>query len=415
MGKFFSTIVDQAQASFIQVTVFVGLVLLLVCLFDYYSKGRFINLVKNAKKSQVLLGALLGLSPGCGGAIFVMPLFVSGYVTFGTVVATLIATMGDSAFVIMTQKPLEYLMVSGLSFVTAIATGYVVDYFKVGQKLQDKIKAAFQAKNIEENKIFHEAQSAESNVFMQSEHHLGHVEGDLIDKKLHHNVSRSLPSDISYKITHNAYFVYWTLLAVGLVFGVWFLIDGGSFQSETVGKYALWFGTIGTFASIAFMILAKHFIADDSHEEMEHRVTSLKETLIHSAEDTAFVGTWVFVAYLLYVLLEFFLGGGSIEEGKKVMTDLMQSAGFIAVIAAALVGLIPGCGPQVILVSLYVQGMLPFSALLANAISQDGDALIPLIALNTRSALLATIVTTIPAIVIGLFVYWIETIDIFPF
>ena len=56
-------------------------------------------------------------------------------------------------------------------------------------------------------------------------------------------------------------------------------------------------------------------------------------------------------------------------------------------------------------ISLYSKGVIPFAALVANSISQDGDALFPLIAMDKKSALWATILTTIPAIVIGFIVY----------
>ncbi|NLL47987.1 MAG: hypothetical protein GX249_05330, partial [Firmicutes bacterium] len=46
--------------------------------------------------------------------------------------------------------------------------------------------------------------------------------------------------------------------------------------------------------------------------------------------------------------------------------------------------------------------------LLANALSQDGDALFPLIAIDKRSAVSATIINTIPALIVGLIAYWIE-------
>ncbi|WP_422774522.1 putative manganese transporter [Plantactinospora sp. WMMC1484] len=40
--------------------------------------------------------------------------------------------------------------------------------------------------------------------------------------------------------------------------------------------------------------------------------------------------------------------------------------------------------------------------MVANAISQDGGALIPLAALRRRAAVTATVITTIPAILVGL-------------
>ncbi len=52
--------------------------------------------------------------------------------------------------------------------------------------------------------------------------------------------------------------------------------------------------------------------------------------------------------------------------------------------------------------------MVPFAALLANAISQDGDALFPLLAIDRRSSLIATVITTIPALLLGIGAYYIE-------
>ena len=71
------------------------------------------------------------------------------------------------------------------------------------------------------------------------------------------------------------------------------------------------------------------------------------------------------------------------------------------------VGVIPGCGPQVVFVSLYLKGMFPFSALLANVISQDGDALFPLIALDRRAAFWCTVINTIVALIVGLTAYYL--------
>ncbi|MGB4392993.1 MAG: putative manganese transporter, partial [Bacillota bacterium] len=103
-----------------------------------------------------------------------------------------------------------------------------------------------------------------------------------------------------------------------------------------------------------------------------------------------------------YELAVYFVGG------EQVVAAVMTSAGLASVVAGVLVGLIPGCGPQVIFVSLYLRGMFPFAALLANSLSQDGDALFPLLAMDRNSAFWATVVNTIPAFVVGVIVYFIE-------
>ena len=70
-------------------------------------------------------------------------------------------------------------------------------------------------------------------------------------------------------------------------------------------------------------------------------------------------------------------------------------------VLAAFIGLIPGCGPQIIAITAYTKDLLSFPALTANAISQDGDALFPLLVRHRAASLWATIHTTIPALIVG--------------
>ena len=131
----FSIIIGSAEGAFLQVTVFVGAVLLLFGYINFRSHGEFIRTIQERKQWQPVIGAFLGLTPGCGGAIFIMPLYLKGSVTFGTVVATLIATAGDSAFVMISKLPLHFVVISLLSLLAAILTGYLVDYSGVGEHL----------------------------------------------------------------------------------------------------------------------------------------------------------------------------------------------------------------------------------------------------------------------------------------
>ena len=66
---------------------------------------------------------------------------------------------------------------------------------------------------------------------------------------------------------------------------------------------------------------------------------------------------------------------------------------------AIAVGFIPGCGPQIVTTSLYLNGAVPLSAQLGNAISNDGDALFPAIAKAPKAAALATLFSAVPAVI----------------
>ena len=76
---------------------------------------------------------------------------------------------------------------------------------------------------------------------------------------------------------------------------------------------------------------------------------------------------------------------------------------------AIIFGFIPGCGPQILITTFYLNGYIPFSAELGNAISNDGDALFPAIALAPKAAVFATLYSGIPAVLIAYsYMYFFE-------
>ncbi len=393
-----------AENAFLQVGVFVGAVLLAFGYINYKRQGKFVQSLENSKKWQPVFGSLLGLSPGCGGAIFVMPLYLKGTVTFGTVIATLIATMGDSAFVLMSTIPKAYLWVSIISLAVAVISGYIVDKLGIDSRFSKRKEKLIS--ELDKKKETHD--SLEGNLIEQGVHtdcmcHIGHKEGDAIDILMHHSGSREeKESQWAHIFTHKfAYKIFWILATIGLILGVLLLFQVDVNVDLKIPHLGAILGIGGTVFSVVYMIINKKIVKNDTHDEEESKIFSLKETLIHNAEDTAFVNTWVFVAYVVYEIVVYLLGG------EDVVKDWMTAAGLASVIIGAAIGIIPGCGPQIIFVALYTKGMIPFAALLANAISQDGDALFPLLAIDRKSSLLATVVTTIPALVVGVGVYYL--------
>jgi hypothetical protein len=85
--------------------------------------------LKKPGSFQAPLAALLGATPGCGDAVVVVAAYSSGNVGFGAVVATLTATMGDAAFLLIATRPDAALVVVPLSFSVGITSGWLVDRF----------------------------------------------------------------------------------------------------------------------------------------------------------------------------------------------------------------------------------------------------------------------------------------------
>ena len=83
------------------------------------------------------------------------------------------------------------------------------------------------------------------------------------------------------------------------------------------------------------------------------------------------------------------------------MFDYLMLLGPFVPLVAILIGFIPGCGPQIMITSMYISGQIPMSAQIGNSISNDGDALFPAMAIAPKVAVLATLYSAIPALMVA--------------
>ena len=394
-GEILEILVTSMRDAFLAVTVFVAAMVLLFSWLQYVTAGRFVAWIRENKRFQPAIGALMGLTPGCGGAIIVMPMYARGYVTYGTVIATLIATLGDAAFVLIgavfqnSAFLTPVIAVHATSFIVAVVWGYGVDSLEV---TPSSPVGRFGPK-------FGSSEPLGEDAAREME-----GKGSVIE-----DMPREVPDGLGYRIIHQGYRVWWAITAVGFCLAILLLIwysQDPEYAPELVWDpttrdgLVTWVGFIGTSLSIILYVSSKNFLGDDTEATIGDKLNSLDETLVHAASETAFVTFWVLIAYLAF---EF----GMIASGISEADLAEQGAGIGAVFVAAAVGLIPGCGPQIIAISAYVEGVISFPALVANAISQDGDALFPLLVRHKVASIWATIHTTLPAIIVGLAFFWL--------
>ncbi|OYR53292.1 hypothetical protein DJ73_07955 [Halorubrum sp. Ea1] len=393
------------REGFVQVSGFVGATILLFSLVQYRFDGRITSWLEENERAQPLAGALLGVTPGCGGAIIAMPLYIRGTVSFGTVVAALAATAGDSAFVILALAPEAALYAYGLAFVSAILFGYAIDFGGLGV---GKVDAAVEqmGRPLTDGGFATENVAAGGPSLPDYEQPDGH-EGDH-----EHGHSRdhgsALPSYLPEsrlleRVSHAVHVLWWVVLAGALVAGVLYLARGAAEPAWAVtatydGLFTL-SGLIGTTLSFYLYFVGRHYIGQSEAGRVRDTFGSLYNTFQHAAMETAMVTVWVIAGYLLYEY-------GLLITGVDIQ-GLAAAAGAAAPMAGALLGLIPGCAAHIVFAQLYaVEEAIPFSALVANAISQDGDALFPLMAIDMKAAIVATIYTTIPGVITGVLVYY---------
>lgn len=317
--------------AYTQVSAFVATTLLIFYGAEKLFRFDIGSALKKSRHAQVPLAALLGATPGCGGAVIVIAAYSSGNVGFGAVVATLTATMGDAAFLLIATRPDVAAVVLPMSFAVGIISGYIVDWlFK---------------------KDFRSAANASC---------------DLAPR-----IGKTRLKD----------YAYLAVAAPGLLFGGSQLL-----QVDLIATYGILLPIVGlTGTAIGLLIWSTSSLQAMTHIE-DGPITRM-------AEETSFISIWVIAAYLGYDYIVTLLGV-DLEAAFSTVAPLLP-------LIAIGIGFIPGCGPQVLVTTLYINGLIPFSALLGNAISNDGDALFPAIALNPKAAVVATLVSAVPAVLLA--------------
>ncbi|RUM54741.1 MAG: manganese transporter, partial [Marinomonas sp.] len=125
-----STISSVLSEAFIQVSAFVAATLAI-----YYGISHHLNTlglqkwINNKPYREVLFASLMGVLPGCGGAIVIITQYTKGQIRFGAVVAVLTSTMGDAAFLLVSQRPQDALIVLPLCMAVGVISGLFTNRF----------------------------------------------------------------------------------------------------------------------------------------------------------------------------------------------------------------------------------------------------------------------------------------------
>ena len=340
-GEFGEIIRSSMTDAYLQVSVFVGFTLFIFIGLDSLTKFDITSFLVKTKKFHVPLSAFLGALPGCGGAIIVVTQYIQGRIGFGSLVAVLTATMGDAAFLILAIEPSTGLLIFVLGAVVGSITGYVVDIIHGNKFLIQKFDDDGNEEVLEKTFV------SKFNIFWLLIFMPGFILGILVAFQVNINNLIFLPNN--FELTA----IIGSSGAILSIF-MWSLNPLSDFQCST-----------------------------DKSRGFLSRVV----------DTTNFVSTWVICGFLIFEIFMFFT---SID--LKVFFDIWLP--FVPLIAIFF-GFLPGCGPQVVVATFYLNGFIPLSAELGNAISNDGDALFPAIALAPKAAVVATIYSAVPAIIVA--------------
>jgi hypothetical protein len=301
----------------LMITGFVFVMMLVIEYLNVLTQGVWQQALRGSLWRQYLLASFLGATPGCLGAFAVVALYSHRVVSFGAVVAAMIATSGDESFVMLAMIPGTAGVIFLVLFLVGIGAGLLSDLL-LGEKA---VKWAQQGHEIE----LHE-ESCEC-----------FPRGRILQQWKGCTPARGILSLVL------------TLFIFGLLSGqlgpaAWNWIKTSLLLTSALGLFIV--------ATVPDHFLEKHL--------WEHTAK------IHVPR----VFLWTFGALLtMHLLVEQFHLAGWMRENSLIM-----------LLAACLVGLVPESGPHLVFLTLYTQGAVPFSVLLASSVVQDGHGMLPLLA-----------------------------------
>lgn len=361
-----------------------GLVIVMMMMIEYInvqSSGKWFAALQKSKPRQVLLGAILGVIPGCMGGFAAVSLFSHGLISYGALIATMICSSGDESFVMLAMIPKEAAILFGVLFLLSIAAGLIVD--RVYKKKPVVI-------NCEQQFAIHD------------EDHHGHGELPSIFRASSYKALRKPSKE---KI----------IIIVGLALFIAAIFSGVLEHEHEHGH-----GHEGEGAHIE----AVETLEAETHAEHMHGGINLLDErwmnilfacltiivlLFTATADEHFIKEhiWshVIKKHCLSIFLWTFGALAVIQIGLQFLDlepwlDKKENIIYL-ILLAALIGMIPESGPHMVFIALFAGGMVPFSVLLTSSISQDGHMSLPLLASSKKTFLRAKILNAAVAVAVG--------------
>ena len=324
--------------AYLSVSVYVAITLFVFLTLEKTKKYSLSNFFKKNINMQIPIAAFLGAIPGCGGAIIVVTQYLQGNISFGCLVAVLTSTMGDAAFLILAKQPTNAFLIFIICMIVGIVTGYIID-------------------RMVKNKY---AKKESSKINLQ----LGEI-----DNKYHLSL---------YKL--------WFIIFIpGFFLGI--------ISHLQIDLLKIFNFNINYFFGFFAALLGIFIWSINPHSDKAISLDNSRNIKLKCIDLTNFITVWVVIGFLFFDL-GIYLTGFNFKSLFEVILPITP-------LIAVFIGLIPGCGPQILTATLYLNGHIPLSAEIGNAISNDGDALFPAIAICPKDAILATLYSMIPALLVS--------------
>ena len=323
----------------LMITGFVFVMMLVIEYFNVLTSGAWQQRLGSSVWGQYFFAALMGALPGCLGAFVVVAMYSHRMLSMGAVVAAMIATSGDEAFVMLAMIPKQALVLTAFLIVIGIAAGSVTDFLSGHYKSRRQGKCnGFELHTIESCRCYSSGQ-----IIAQW-------------KKLS---------------------PFRTILALVLtLFAI--VVATGQVGPQEWNWIRISILIVSGFSLFIVITVPDHFL----HEHLWDHVAIKHVPLIF---------LWTFGTLLVtHVMTEQLYLEGLIRENQ-----------WIILVIAAVVGIIPESGPHLIFVTLFARSAIPFSILLSSSIVQDGHGMLPMLAHSRKSFLIIKTINLLVGLAMG--------------
>lgn len=324
------------------ITSFVMGMMMVIEFVNVRTGGLWSKKLQTSPWMQIVVGALMGVIPGCLGTYTIVSLYVHRVVTFPALMSTLIATTGDEAFFMFSSFPGKALAITGFLFVLSIIVGAV---------LQVAMKDKFVGLHGETSLPLHDQ-----------------------EPECHGHDHRSVKSNLK-----NISFVRALLMAGCLVI---LTLVGTGILGDDDDADAAWmkYSILGMFTVILIIVTVckEHFLQEHLWEHV---------IKVHLPK----IFFWTLGVMVVMAILDCFMDVESVISSNK----------YIVLLIAVAIGIIPQSGPHLIFVILFAQGSLPLSILIANSIVQDGHGTLPLIAESRKAFFVSKGISVVVGLIVG--------------
>jgi len=145
----------------LNIIVIIFLLMVLVEFLVLKYKNKIIKLLKKNKFSEYIISSFFGIIPGCIGTFAMDSLYMAGLLSFGGIVAAMISTSGDEAFLLISmaiRHSISWMTLISLMlllFILGIFGGFFADIFKRKANMKFCKKCSIEYHKDKEFKFIH--------------------------------------------------------------------------------------------------------------------------------------------------------------------------------------------------------------------------------------------------------------------